>query len=258
MDSVLVPAPPAPRKPYVVPLTVAVTAGAIALVMGLGSSLGSGTATPAATVTVTRTVGTDESTLDGSAGATTSPAQGVDVARRAAGDPLALGTVDAPVVMVEYSDFSCPYCASFAVNTEPKLIAKYVDSGVLRIEWRDFPYLTDQSGVAAIVARAAADQGKFWPVHDALFRTMHAQGFDKLDTSVIAKIASGAGLSSSAFATAFTATATASAVSADLGEGQKIGVTGTPSFVINGRLVVGAQDLATFEQIIDQAAAAAR
>ncbi len=257
LDSVYRPPAPPRRNPYIVPLTVAGTAGVVALVMALGPSLvSSGSAAP--TVTVTRTVGPNESTENGgTATGSGSRAEDVDVARRTDVDPLALGAADAPVVMVEYSDFSCPYCASFAAKTEPELVKKYVTSGVLRIEWRDFPYLTDQSGVAAIVARAAARQGKFWPVHDALFTQMHSAGFGKLDKDVINGIVTAAGLDQDRFMTDFTATKTADAVSSDLDEGQRIGVNGTPTFVINGRLVVGAQPLSTFEQVIEQAAAAA-
>ncbi len=257
LDSVYRPPAPPRRNPYVVPLTVAGTAGVIALVMAVGPSLvGSGSAAP--TVTVTTTVGPNESTEDGgTATGSGTQAEAADVARRQVGDPLALGAADAPVVMVEYSDFSCPYCASFATKTEPELVAKYVDTGVLRIEWRDFPYLTDQSGVAAIVARAAAQQDAFWPVHHALFTRMHTAGFDKLDKDVINEIVSDAGLDPDRFMKDFSATATANAVSTDLGEGQQVGVNGTPTFVINGRLVVGAQPLETFERVIEQAAAAA-
>jgi protein-disulfide isomerase len=259
LDSVLPRPQPRRRNPYVVPFTVAATAGIVAVAMALGPHLGPGAGSAAPTVTVTKTVGADESTVDGGvATATGSQPEAINVARRQAGDPLAMGRVDAPVVMVEYSDFSCPYCASFAMNTEPELVAKYVDTGVLRIEWRDFPYLTDQSGVAAIVARAAAKQGKFWEVHHELFTRMHAAGFDKLDTNVLADITSAAGLDAARFTRDFGDTTTAGAVSTDLGEGQNIGVNGTPSFVINGRLVVGSQPLQTFEQVIEQAAAAAR
>ena len=219
--------------------------------MALGPQL-AGTATPTATVTVTATAGS------AGTGAAAGAAQVNDTARRAAGDPLAVGRTDAPVVMVEYSDFSCPYCAAFSSTTEPALIKKYVDAGVLRIEWRDFPYLTDQSGVAAVAARAAGRQGMFWQLHDALFATMHADGFDKLDKATLQGLAARAGLDVTRFMADFAAQKTADEVAADLGEGTKIGVTGTPTFVVNGTLVVGAQPEAAFEQVIEQAAAAAK
>lgn len=66
-------------------------------------------------------------------------AGGLDMSRRIADDPTALGAVDAPVVMVEYSDYRCPFCGLFARDPLPVLVEKYVDSGELRIEWRDLP-----------------------------------------------------------------------------------------------------------------------
>ncbi len=233
------------------PLGVALAAGLVAVVMAVGPQLSGsgGTPSPTVTVTTTATVGSDAASGAG---------QVIDVARRTPGDPLALGAVDAPVVMVEYSDFACPYCAAFATTTEPALVKKYVDTGVLRIEWRDFPYLTDQSGVAAFAARVAGQHDKFWAFHDALFATMHSSSYSKLDKATLDSLARAVGIDETTFVASLTDAAVADAVSSDLGEGQKIGVTGTPSFVINGRLVVGAQPLAAFEQAIDQAAAAAK
>jgi protein-disulfide isomerase len=253
LDTVVhAPAPSRSRNPYLVPLTVAATAGVVALVMALGPPV-AGAPTPATTVTVTATAGS------GSGGGTTAGSGQVkDTARRTAGDPLALGRSDAPVVLVEYSDFSCPYCAAFSSTTEPALVQKYVDSGVLRIEWRDFPYLTSQSGVAAIAARAAGRQGEFWEMHDALFTTMHAQGFDKLSPATLQGLAEKLGLDVTRFMTDFATQKVADEVAADLGEGTNLGVTGTPTFVVNGTLVVGAQPEAVFAQVIEQAAAVAQ
>src|SRR5699024_10940926 len=89
--------------------------------------------------------------------------------RREAGDPLAMGDVDAPVVLIEYSDFQCPFCGKFARDIAPEIVDKYVEEGIVRIEWRDFPYLGDDSWKGAKAGRAAAAQDKFWQFHDALY-----------------------------------------------------------------------------------------
>src|SRR5699024_5603667 len=73
--------------------------------------------------------------------------------RRDADDPMAIGDVDAPVVLIDYSDFQCPFCGKFARDTAPELIDEYVDEGILRIEWRDFPYLGDDSWKGARAGR---------------------------------------------------------------------------------------------------------
>lgn len=94
---------------------------------------------------------------------------GVPTSAEADLDHPSLGSPDAPVTMVEYSDFQCPFCGKFARETEPELIEKYVDDGTLRIEWRDFPYLGQESANAAFAARAAQAQGGFWRYHDILY-----------------------------------------------------------------------------------------
>ena len=76
------------------------------------------------------------------------------LARRDFDDPMAVGRVDAPVVMVEYSDFQCPYCGRFARETKPELLRQYVERGVLRIEWRNFPIFGEESERAARAAWA--------------------------------------------------------------------------------------------------------
>ncbi|OFE15154.1 hypothetical protein BA895_08185 [Humibacillus sp. DSM 29435] len=180
------------------------------------------------------------------------------LARRTPGDPFAIGRVDAPVVMVSYSDFQCPFCGKFARDTEPRLIAKYVDAGVLRIEWRDFPYLGEESVTAAVAGRAAARQGKFWAFHDALFAQQQPTNSGRLTPAFLASVAVKAGLDGPQLTQDLRDPALKDAAEKDFGEGQNSGVTGTPAFLINGEPVIGAQPAAVFEQAIDQAAAAAR
>ncbi|MCQ3971414.1 DsbA family protein, partial [Klebsiella pneumoniae] len=83
--------------------------------------------------------------------------------------PLSLGEDDAPVVMVMYSEFQCPFCGKFARDTEPELVERFVDEGILRIEWRDLPYLGEESLTAVAAGRAAADQDAFWPFAARLY-----------------------------------------------------------------------------------------
>src|SRR5665647_3073023 len=138
-----------------VPVAVLVLVGVLAaLVLGsrAGASVGSAEAAP-------------------SAGSSQAPSP--DEARRKPGDPYAKGRVDAPVVMVMWSEFQCPFCGRFARETEPTLVKRFVDTGILRIEWRDFPYLGQDSQTAAIAGRAAAAQDKFWAFHDAVYAPVH-------------------------------------------------------------------------------------
>lgn len=174
--------------------------------------------------------------------------------RREADDPTALGRTDAPVVMIAYSDFQCPYCGKFARSTEKDLITKYVDSGTLRIEWRDFPYLGEESVAAARAARAAAAQDKFWPFHDALYAEQLPPNSGKLTPEFLTALAEKTGLDTARFKEDMSSATTAKLVQHDFDEGMSSGVTGTPSFLVNGVPIIGAMPLADFENTIERAA----
>lgn len=177
------------------------------------------------------------------------------VETRVPGDRLALGSVKAPVIMVIWSDFQCPYCGQFARTTEPVLIRKYVDTGKLRLEWRDFPYLGPQSTTAAQAARAAAAQGRFWQYHDALYAHQHPVNSGALTQSYLVALAGKLGLNTATFTADMTSTATAAAVQADLQQGTSLGVNGTPAFMVGTTPVSGAQPTAYFESVINAALA---
>ncbi len=176
------------------------------------------------------------------------------LARRQGGDPTARGSVDAPVVMVAYSDFQCPFCGKFARDTEPALVRKYVEPGILRIEWRDFPYLGTESKLAAHAARAAALQNRFWDYHDALYAHQFPPNSGHLTTGYLTRLASRVGLDVPRFRKDMAGRLVDKLVRRDFDEGLTAGVTGTPLFLVNGRPVIGAQPLAEFERVIDQAA----
>lgn len=177
------------------------------------------------------------------------------VETRVPGDPLALGSVKAPVIMVEWADFQCPFCGEFARSTEPILVRRYVDTGKLRIEWRDYPYLGPQSTTAALAARAAADQGKFWQYHDALYASQHPVNSGALTESHLVGLAARLGLNLARFRADMTSAATARSVRADFQQGLSLGVNGTPAFLIGGTQIFGAQPAATFEKAINAALA---
>lgn len=179
------------------------------------------------------------------------------VTRREPGDPMAMGDVDAPVVIVEYSDFQCPFCGRFARETEPLLVEEYVDKGLVRFEWRDFPYLGPESTLGAHAGRAAAAQGKFWAFHDAMYADQLPPNSGRLTEEYVVAVAREVGLDVQRFRRDLASEEIARAVQADFAEGQSIGVTGTPAFLVNGRPVMGAQPVGVFRELIDQALAEA-
>jgi protein-disulfide isomerase len=174
--------------------------------------------------------------------------------RRDAGDPLALGEVDAPVLMIEWADFQCPFCASFARDTKPEL-QPYIDDGTLRIEWRDFPILGDESWTAALATRAAGEQDAFWPMHDEIFSEDRDRNAGELARGPLVDMAADLGLDTERFERDLDDPALREAVEQDLRIGQQLGITGTPAFLINGQVVIGGQPAEVFIEAVEQAAA---
>ena len=203
-----------------------------------------------------RTANSTDSGAASTAGpATQNPA--AELERREEGDPRAVGDVDAPVVMLAYSEFQCPFCGRFARETMPEL-QRYVDDGTLRIEWRDFPYLGPDSTLAALGGRAAADQDMFWELHDAVFADQPDPNSGVITEEWLVEKAEAAGLDPEAFEAALNSDpAHLESINEEQMEGVTLGVTGTPSFLINGTPVIGAQPTPTFVEAIDRAAAEA-
>ncbi len=187
----------------------------------------------------------------GSAGGQTeNPFAGL--ARRTPNDPLALGKPEAPVVILEYADFQCPFCGRHARETEPKLIKDYVDKGLVRIEWRDLPYLGAESNDAAAAGRAAAAQGKFWEFHNAVYAKERRVNSGSLNEAALRDIARRIGLDVARFDTDRASAATRAAVGRDQQEATSMGITGTPAFIVGDTPVVGAQPYEAFKQTIDR------
>ncbi|RCH61938.1 DsbA family protein [Streptomyces sp. SDr-06] len=230
----------ASRKPYLIGAAVLAAAAVLGIASYQATSPG---AKP--------TVNDSASTADPAAGGHPELAA---LARRDAKDPLAQGRADAPVVMIEYADFKCSYCGKFARDTEPALVKKYVDNGTLRIEWRNFPIFGAESEAAARGAWAAGQQGRFWQFHAAAYAEGSKEkgfGADRLK-----ELAKEAGVPDAArFAADLDSAAAKAAVKKDQDEAYGLGASSTPSFLINGTPLAGAQPLDSFEQVIDAAAA---
>ncbi|MFC9822065.1 DsbA family protein [Streptomyces erythrochromogenes] len=179
------------------------------------------------------------------------------LARREAGDKLAVGRADAPVVLIEYSDFKCGYCGKFARDTEPELVKKYVDNGTLRIEWRNFPIFGAESEAAAKAAWAAGQQDRFAAFHAAAYADgSKEKGFAEPRLLELAREAGVPDIER--FKADMAGEQAVAALKKDQEEGYRIGVTSTPSFLVNGKPIAGAQPLGAFTAAIAQAEAAAK
>jgi protein-disulfide isomerase len=166
-------------------------------------------------------------------------------------DPF-MGPEDAPVTIVEFSDFQCPYCERAAVDVLPQVFAEYGDQ--VRLVYRDFPLtqIHPQALPAAIAAECADDQGKFWEYHDLLFANQSA-----LDDASLEAYAGQLGLDQTAFDQCFSTQTPLEEIQGDYQDALSYGVSGTPTFFVNGVRVSGAQPFSVFQAIIDQVLAQA-
>jgi protein-disulfide isomerase len=163
-----------------------------------------------------------------------------------------LGDANAPVTIVEFSDFQCPFCASFFNETLPQLQKDYIDTGKAKLIYKNLPItnIHPYAERAAEAAECAEKQGKFWEYHDTLFKNQQTWASENA-TAIFKKYASNLGLNATEFDNCLDSNKYSSEISKDLQDGQNAGVTGTPTFFINGIRVVGAQPYSIFKQTID-------
>ena len=179
------------------------------------------------------------------------PATVVDIPEREG--VAVLGSSDAKVTVVEYSDFQCPFCQRFFNDTYLEIKSKYVDSGKVKFEYRHFPLSSHQNAEqAAVASECALRQGKFFEYHDVLFENMEADGTG-LEIADLKGYANSLGLNTSSFNQCLDNNETVEIVKGDLDAGINLGVSGTPTLFINGTRIVGAQPTAVFEAAIEAA-----
>jgi protein-disulfide isomerase len=160
------------------------------------------------------------------------------------------GKKSAPVTIVEFSDFQCPFCGRFFNETLPKIQKEYIDSGKVKFYYRDFPLtsLHENAQKAAEAARCANEQGSFWAYHDLIFKNQR-----QLSEDALKQWAADLKLDTSKFNDCLDSGKYEQAVKDDFDAGSKAGVNGTPAFFVNGRLVSGAQPFDNFKKVIEGA-----
>ena len=159
------------------------------------------------------------------------------------------GEEDAPVTMIEFSEYQCPFCRRYAKETFPKIEKEYIQTGKVKYYFRDYPLSFHQyAQKAAEAARCANDQGKFWEYHDKIFKNQAILNLENLK-----KWAADLGLNTAQFNECLDNGKFEEAVKKDFADGQLAGVRGTPSFFINGKLFRGAQPYGEFKKAIDKA-----
>ena len=176
-----------------------------------------------------------------------------------AGAP-SLGRADAPVTIIEFSDFECPFCQRFNKTTLPEIKRDYVDSGKVRYVFLDFPLeqMHPKARKAAEAAGCAAEQGKFWEMHDILFEVS-----TNLDLRLYPEYAKKLKLESAAFEQCLGSGKQSARINAGLASGRSVGINATPSFIITktdggdiatgGVIITGVQPYERFKDAIEQA-----
>jgi protein-disulfide isomerase len=196
----------------------------------------------------------------GSAQLAPSPSQPPQPVKISLDDDPIRGDPNAPITIVEFSDFQCPFCARFHVQTLPSLLEEYIDTGKVNLVYRDFPIQSIHPNAlpAAVAAECANEQGNYWEYHDTLFEKQ--SGWSRLDSntaiSTFSQYATDIGLEQQQFDSCLGSGKYLEEVQGDLSDGRDYDITGTPGFFIGNEeigfvKINGAQPFESFQRIID-------
>lgn len=170
------------------------------------------------------------------------------------GRDVILGDSNAPVTLIEYGDYQCPFCGRMFTQVEPQLREEYIKTGKVKMVYRNFQFLGIESTNAGASAECAKDQGKFWAYHDELYKAEIADGKENsgnLNRALFVSLAGKAGLDVNAFASCYDSNKYVAQVDKDRNDASAIGVNSTPTNYINGQMVQGAQPYSAFKSVID-------
>lgn len=178
-----------------------------------------------------------------------------------ADDDVILGSADAPVTIVEFGDYQCPFCGKFFTQIEPKLRDEYIKTGKVKMVYRDFAFLGPESQGSALASQCAAEQGKFWSYHDGLYEAEVADGKEhngNLSAAFLKSLAVDLGLDKNKFNSCLDSQKYKEEVVKDYNDGVEAGVRGTPTAFINGKAVSGALPYESYKTLIEEALAGSR
>lgn len=177
----------------------------------------------------------------------------VSIERRIEGDPMAIGSLDAPVVLSEWIDFRCPYCAVFSRDTFPRIVQEYVDAGDVRIEIHDVAFFGEESERAAVAARAAGEQGMYFEFLEAVYAAAPESGHPDLSEPELVGFATQVGVPDiPRFTEDLANDELRAAVRESTANAQQLGVSAVPFFAVRGQALSGAQPIENFRQLLDQ------
>lgn len=161
-----------------------------------------------------------------------------------------LGDPRAPITIVEFSDFGCPFCRRFAVTTFPVLKAQYIDTGRVYYVYKDLPVVSTRGDLAAQAAACAGEQGAYWDMHHELFASEEWNGTEEEALAAFQRYAANLKLDAVALGACVSTGRYAANVQRNFEEAQALRIFGTPSFFINGKLLSGAQPLELWTEVL--------
>ncbi len=163
------------------------------------------------------------------------------------------GDANAPVTIIEFADFQCPYCGRFVHDTYTQIDAAYIAGGQVRLGYQHFAFLGDESFWAAEASECAADQEAFWEYHDYLFDRQAGENQGAFSKDHLKTFAADLGLDTAAFNACLENGTHTALVAGQTQAAQQLGVRSTPTFVLNGQPILGAQPYEIFQQYIQRA-----
>jgi protein-disulfide isomerase len=170
-----------------------------------------------------------------------------------------LGSDSAKVEIIEYVDFQCPVCATFTILTAPDIKRNLVNTGRVRLVFRDYPVpeIHDKAVLAHLVAACAADQGRFWEMHDQLFYNQGSWSNASRPRSRFDEFAQAIGLDMGEYKSCVGERRHVDRIAATKNAGSQLGVSGTPNFIIGDQLVPGSIPYSELVRLVERAEAAA-
>lgn len=173
------------------------------------------------------------------------------------GEGRTLGDAAAPVTIVEYADFQCPVCKRAATDLLPQIETDYVSKGLVRVEYRHFPFLGQESWDAAQAAAAAEEQGKFWEFYAALYNAQGRENGGSFSYDRLLGLAEDVGLDVGRFDETLGSNASLDSIQAEYDAARERGVSSTPTFFVGDTKIVGVQEYQKFVDAIEHELAAA-
>ncbi len=182
------------------------------------------------------------------------PAAGDTTLERRADHARVQGSENAPLWIVEVSDFQCPFCRAWHEATYPEVVKEFVQTGKVRLAYINFPITGHRNAwPAAEAAMCAAAQGHFWPMHDALFATQTEWESLEDPGTVFDSLATSVGVDLQPYHDCISGHETRALIQADMDRARESGVNATPTFIIGDQSISGAQPIQVFRRLIDEA-----